>query len=1089
MSLKARIVHSLNIEEGEEGPVLYLLIHSFFQGIVIPFYTTASNALFLQELSAEDLPWTYLLSPVFGYLVVSVGYGKVAKQASFTQMLRYNLAFLVAVLLVFCVGASFDLHWTFSIAILAFYRVIVSLIGMNSWGLAGRLFDLRQAKRLYSFIGTGAVVSSVAAFAVIPLLVKYLSVYALLWGTLITLVAWLFLMEATIRKFSSQLERGGARPSDKDSKKEQPVEKPLGLFETRYTTLIFVLSMLPMFGYYFVDYMFLAETQGKYSGEEIASFLAIFFGFGKFLDLFVKGIAGTLTNRYGIRIGIMALPVMLTVGTGVAALAGVLGPEGQILFFLVIFTKLIDKIFRISVNDPSFQILYQPIPEEQRTAFQSRIEGIPKQLGTALAAISLLVLGWMGIPTLQMLVIFLIILPGWIALAKLLYSEYVRMLQGILERQASDRASVSIFAVPTIDVLKTRLKEEYPDKIVNTLTFLKNLDPATMGSFLVELLDRPEKEVRIEALREIERNRLSLAAADVDRLIESESDPDVRDVALAAQKTLQRARDDAASVERIQELVASSDPEDRVYATVLLSQVDSAESRSTLIRLLRNPDLKVGVAAIVAAGRRGDPELWPHIIGFLGSPVLCHAAASALIEIGEPVVPDLVSTFDKMITEPTILVRIINVVGRIGGSEASRFLWSKINFPNNEVDRQVLIFLSLCGYTVTTEEERRVLKRRIDETVDNTAWCMSAIRDLGIGDAYRPLRQCLGKEIDRYRERVFLLLSLIYDNRAIALVRDQFMMASLSGRVFALELIDVLVPPELKAEILPLLEDTALTLRLRRLEARFPQAHLSQLERLKDIVNREYTKVDRWTKSAALDVLPDVSAGEISVELIANLFNPSTMLREVAANGIYRIDPEAYRKHALKLRKNEREALEVLVGRRPVNGIPPEGGALTFDKIRYMKSLEVFSDILEVVLAGLVPAFEEVWFAAGETFIEQGKSDTEIYIILEGDVKIHFGDEVIEHRVAHDVLGEMAYLTGALRSASCTAVRDTRCYRLSGEQFFEMLSDHIEMIGPVIVMLHDRLNQIEQKTFSAGTDPSGYVVSGGGLWDRGVPAA
>ena len=44
------------------------------------------------------------------------------------------------------------------------------------------------------------------------------------------------------------------------------------------------------------------------------------------------------------------------------------------------------------------------------------------------------------------------------------------------------------------------------------------------------------------------------------------------------------------------------------------------------------------------------------------------------------------------------------------------------------------------------------------------------------------------------------------------------------------------------------------------------------------------------------------------------------------------------------------------------------------------------------------------------------------------------------------------------------------------------------MIGPVIVMLHDRLNQIEPKTFSAGTDPSGYVVSGGGLWERGVPA-
>ena len=59
-------------------------------------------------------------------------------------------------------------------------------------------------------------------------------------------------------------------------------------------------------------------------------------------------------------------------------------------------TKLFERVFRPAINDPSAQILYQPIPSDQRLRVQSRIDGVAKPLGVLLVGCVLMAFEQIG---------------------------------------------------------------------------------------------------------------------------------------------------------------------------------------------------------------------------------------------------------------------------------------------------------------------------------------------------------------------------------------------------------------------------------------------------------------------------------------------------------------------------------------------------------------------------------------------------------------------------------------------------------------------------------------------------------------------
>jgi ATP:ADP antiporter, AAA family len=167
MRLLSRTHTRLDLRPNEGRPVRLLVTLSFSQGLALVMADTAATALFLSALGAAALPEVYLAAAVVVPLVgASIGW---LGQRIPTERLAVGSFLALAILMLLLWGGSALGTWVFFLLLL-WYRVFNAISGVIFWGLAGRLLNLRQAKRLYGLVGSGKNVARVLGYAMIPLL-------------------------------------------------------------------------------------------------------------------------------------------------------------------------------------------------------------------------------------------------------------------------------------------------------------------------------------------------------------------------------------------------------------------------------------------------------------------------------------------------------------------------------------------------------------------------------------------------------------------------------------------------------------------------------------------------------------------------------------------------------------------------------------------------------------------------------------------------------------------------------------------------------------------------------------------------------
>src|SRR5207249_2815805 len=157
----------------------------------------------------------------------------------------------------------------------------------------------------------------------------------------------------------------------------------------RYTWLLFALVSFSFLSAFFLDNIFSDRAEARFhDAERLAGFLGIFWGSCNLAALIFKsGIAGRLLTRYGLALGILALPVLLVLGYGTAALAG-----GAAMFWIIVVTRALDYVTRDALDGPAGMILYQPLPPGVRAAAQARADGMVGPLAGGFSGVVLLVL-------------------------------------------------------------------------------------------------------------------------------------------------------------------------------------------------------------------------------------------------------------------------------------------------------------------------------------------------------------------------------------------------------------------------------------------------------------------------------------------------------------------------------------------------------------------------------------------------------------------------------------------------------------------------------------------------------------------------
>ncbi|MFL6204869.1 MAG: cyclic nucleotide-binding domain-containing protein [Acidimicrobiales bacterium] len=126
---------------------------------------------------------------------------------------------------------------------------------------------------------------------------------------------------------------------------------------------------------------------------------------------------------------------------------------------------------------------------------------------------------------------------------------------------------------------------------------------------------------------------------------------------------------------------------------------------------------------------------------------------------------------------------------------------------------------------------------------------------------------------------------------------------------------------------------------------------------------------------------------------------------------------------------------------------------MTIERVAVLQQVELFRDVPGHMLVAVARLLEEVSFEGGATIIDQGAVEDWLYVIAEGRVRIHSGDRTLGEAGRGAVVGELAVLADAPRSASVTASEPSLLLCLRRGPFEELLEDRSEIARRVITTL------------------------------------
>ncbi len=129
-------------------------------------------------------------------------------------------------------------------------------------------------------------------------------------------------------------------------------------------------------------------------------------------------------------------------------------------------------------------------------------------------------------------------------------------------------------------------------------------------------------------------------------------------------------------------------------------------------------------------------------------------------------------------------------------------------------------------------------------------------------------------------------------------------------------------------------------------------------------------------------------------------------------------------------------------------------------KILFLKKVPLFSSMVPSELSQLASIAEEVVVPAGSEIIHQEDHGDSMFVIVEGEIRIHQDQSDLACLKSQDYFGEMSILDGEPRSASATAQTDSLLLRIKQEDFYFILSKHFEVALNIIQTLTRRLRRV-----------------------------
>lgn len=129
-----------------------------------------------------------------------------------------------------------------------------------------------------------------------------------------------------------------------------------------------------------------------------------------------------------------------------------------------------------------------------------------------------------------------------------------------------------------------------------------------------------------------------------------------------------------------------------------------------------------------------------------------------------------------------------------------------------------------------------------------------------------------------------------------------------------------------------------------------------------------------------------------------------------------------------------------------------------------LRGLPYFADLPSELLDRVCGASEQIEVSKGQTIIEEGTTSEEMYVVVDGELAVtkagSSGDVQLALLAAGDVVGEIALLDNAPRTATVTAAADSTVIRIPATAFEDLIGD-ARVVRRMFRTVTERLRGIE----------------------------
>lgn len=648
MSLTQRLLSPVaEVRREESTTALLMFLASFCAMAGYNVIKPITRSAFIRDLGADNLPWMPLAT---AFLIAGLmsAYAWVMQRLPQRWGLPIAQAAMSALLVLF--WFLFQMQGWWVAATFYIWGLLMGiLLTSQFWTLANVIYDARQAKRLFGFIGAGAPLGGAAA--------GWLGTHAESIGTYNLLIYSAVIMLGSAAAISFVLAREHATADVAGAAVES--ERGVGAGEalrllrrSRHLQIIALVIMFAAIGAQIIEQQLNMAAQAAKGRGDIDAITAFLARVGLLMSLAAFFIQAFLTSRIHRFLGIGFALFILPVGLGSTAML--------MLFNAALWApgvaRVLDQSLRYTVDKTTREILFLPLPTDLKLQAKPFVDVTVDRFGKGLAALLLLVLvqDWgLGLDWRRISYTSLAITGLWFFAALAAKRGYLSAFRRSIERREVDTATspIPVADLSTVETLVEELAHPDQARVLYAIDVLESLDKRNLITPL--LLRHEAAAVRARALTAL--GRASSAAVErwqpaIEAMFQ-DSHPDVRAAAVSALAALRGSR--AADLAR--PLLA--DPNQRLAVTAALVLANAGDDRdrraaeATLAAVVADSSPQSAQArrdAAEALGRIDDPEFRPLLIPLVydADPTVAEEAVRTMLAVGASnfiYVPTLVS--------------------------------------------------------------------------------------------------------------------------------------------------------------------------------------------------------------------------------------------------------------------------------------------------------------------------------------------------------------------------------------------------------------------------------------------------------------